>query len=116
MTDSRRLFLIRALHSAIYLVMATASLVVLFAGVTGARGTWLWIALALVTVESLVFIGFGFKCPLTAVAARYGASRDGAAFDTFLPDRITRHTFRVFGPIIAVGILLLAFRWMFSAW
>lgn len=116
MTDSQRLFIVRALHSAIYLVMAVASLVVLYAGLTGAQGPRLWIALALVFLESLVFVGFGFKCPLTAVAMRYGASRDGAAFDTFLPDRVTRHTFRVFGPIIAVGFLLLALRWLFSAW
>jgi hypothetical protein len=115
-TDSQRLLLVRALHSAIYLVMAAASLLVLFAGLTGARGPWLWVALVLVLVESLVFVGCGFKCPLTAVATRYGASPDGAAFDTFLPDRITRHTFRVFGPIIAVGLLLLALRWIFSVW
>ena len=115
MTDRQRLFFVRALHSAIYLVMASASLVVLFAGITGWKGDGLWLALGLVGIESLVFAAFGFKCPLTAVAVRYGASVDGAAFDTFLPDRITRHTFRIFGPIIVIGIVLLAVRWAISA-
>lgn len=115
MTDRQRLFLVRAVHSAIYLVMAVASLVVLLAGVTGMTGTWLWIALALVAIESLVFAAYGFKCPLTAVAVRYGASVDGGAFDTFLPDRITRHTFRIFGPIIVIGFALLVLRWALSA-
>ena len=53
------------------------------------------------------------KCPLTAVAVKYGATRDGA-FDTFFPERITRHTLTFFGPLIATGLLLLAVRWWVS--
>ena len=115
MTDGRRLALVRAVHTAIYLVMATASFVVLFGGITGAHGPWLWAAAALVAVESVVFAASGLKCPLTAVAVRYGAGRDGL-FDTFLPERITRHTFRVFGPLIAVAFVLLAVRRALGAW
>ncbi len=110
MTDAQRLTLVRAVHTAIYLVMASASLVVLYAGIVGARGVWVWAAAGLVGVESLVFAASGLKCPLTAIAVKYGAGSDGL-FDTFLPERITRHTFKVFGPIILVGFLLIAARW-----
>jgi hypothetical protein len=104
------LALIRALHTAIYLVMAASVLAIFFAGATGAMGTWLWVALVLAAGESAVFFGNGMKCPLTAVAVRYGAST-GHVFDTFLPERATRYTFRVFGTLLVVGVALLAARW-----
>ena len=110
MTDAQALTLVRAAHTAIYLVMAAASLLVLYAGITGASGRWLWIAAGLVAAESAVFVAAGLKCPLTALAVKYGATKDGA-YDTFLPERLTRWTFAVFGPVIVVGFGLLAVRW-----
>ncbi len=97
----------RAIHTVIYAVMASATFVVLYAGVTGMAGAWLWAALGLVGVESAVFLGNGFRCPLTAVAVHFGAD-EGA--DTCLPERFTRYTFRVFGPLIVVGVALVALR------
>ncbi|MBX3480286.1 MAG: hypothetical protein KF842_07790 [Caulobacter sp.] len=111
MTDPQRLMLVRALHTAIYVIMATAVLLVLFAGLTGATGPWLWVALALVGIEVVVFAGSGMKCPLTAVVARYSGERPLVS-DTFFPERCTRHTLRVFGPLIGLGVLLLAIRWI----
>lgn len=115
MTDPERLALVRMVHTAIYLVMAASSLAVLYAGLTGAHGRWLWVAACLVAMESLVFAASGLKCPLTAVAVKYGATKEGV-FDTFLPERITRHTFHVFGPIILLGFGLLAWRWWSASW
>eukprot|EP01036_Dinobryon_divergens_P005641 gene5642-biopygen5028 len=85
-TTAQILALIRTVHTAIYLVMVAAIVVLLYGGVTGQSGPWLWGALGLLAVESAVFAGFGFKCPLTALAVRYGA-RTGHVFDTFLPER-----------------------------
>lgn len=110
MTDAQSLTLVRAAHTAIYVVMAASALVVFYAGVTGAHGVWLWVAGGLVAIESLVFAANGLKCPLTAIAVKYGATKDGA-YDTFFPERITRHTFTVFGPLIVLGFALLAGRW-----
>lgn len=56
------------------------------------------------------FAAFGLKCSLTAIAVKYGATKDGA-YDTFFPKRITRWTSAVFGPVILVGFGLLAVRW-----
>ena len=115
MSRAQRLALVRAVHTAIYLVMATSSLVVLYGGLSGAHGPWLWTAAALVAVESLVFVGCGMKCPLSGVAVKYGAG-GGALFDTFLPERMTRHTLTVFGPIVLAGFVLLALRWRWLGW
>jgi len=110
-----RLALVRALHTAIYLVMASAVCGVLFAGVTGSHGPWLWGAVGLVLIESLVFAASGMRCPLTAVAVKYGAASTNPA-DTLLPERFTRLTFRIFGPLILVGFALLAARALGLGW
>ena len=109
MTDNQWLALIRVLHTTIYLVMAASTFVLLYAGITGAQGPWLWIALVLLGVEVIVFVGNGMKCPLTALAVRYGAET-GYVFDTFLPGRATRYTFNFFGTIMVVGLGLLVLR------
>lgn len=109
MTDTRRLTLVRAAHTAVYLVMVAAIIVLLCAGATGYAGPLLWIALGLLAVETVVFVGNGFTCPLTTLAVRYGAEK-GHAFDTFLPECVTRYTFRFFGSLTGVGLVLLAVR------
>jgi hypothetical protein len=111
MTDPQRLALIRAIHTLIYLVNAIAILVIDYAGVTGRSGSWLVVALALALTEVVVFTASGMKCPLTAIAVKYGAG-EGPIFDTLLPERLTRNTLRIFAPLLAVGLLLLAARWL----
>ena len=111
MTDEQRLGLVRGVHTAVYLVMAASVFVLLYAGISGASGPWLWWALALISVEIVVFVGSGMKCPMTALVSRY--DRDGnRVSDTFMPERITRHTLRVFGPLIVLAFGLLATRWL----
>ena len=109
MTDRQRLTLVRTVHTVIYLVMASSAFAMLYAGATGAHGRWLWLASGLMAVEIVVFTASGMKCPLTAIAAKNGATLAGVS-DTFLPERVTRHTLRVFGPLIIVAIVLLAAR------
>ena len=115
MTDGQRLRLVRAVHTAIYVVMASASFVLLYAGVTGAHGWWLWLAAGLVTVEIAVFASSGMRCPLTAIAEEIGATRGGVS-DTFLPECMTRHTFQFFAPLILLAIALLAGRFWWFGW
>ena len=111
MTAPPRVALVRGVHTAIYLVMALATFVVLYAGATGAHGAWLWVAAGLIGVESVVFAASGMRCQLTAVVARYDAGGTGVP-DTFLPERLTRHTLQVFGPLVLLGFGLLAVRWV----
>ncbi|TAJ62673.1 hypothetical protein [Brevundimonas sp.] len=111
MTDEQRLALVRGLHTVVYVVMAASVFVLLYAGVSGARGTWLWWALGLITVEIVVFLGNGMRCPMTAMVTRLGKAGSGIS-DTFFPEKITRHTLRVFGPLIVLAFSLLAVRWL----
>lgn len=106
----KQLRFIRAIHTAIYLVMATSTFALVYAGVTGTQGVWLWVALILLAVETIVYLGNGMRCPLTALAVRYGAEK-GYVFDTFLPERATQYTFNFFGTVMVIGLLLLVLRW-----
>jgi hypothetical protein len=73
------------------------------------------VAAGLVAVECLVFATSGMKCPLTAVAVKYGAAQ-GAPHDTYLPERFTRLTFRIFTPLIVLGAVLVAGRAFWFGW
>lgn len=108
MTDRQRLRCVRALHTMIYCIMSGAICTVAYAAVSGAAGVWLAVALTLTGAEVLVFARFGMKCPLSAVASAYGAK---PGEDTFFPEAMTRHTLRVFGPLLGIGIALLLARW-----
>lgn len=110
MSDAQILTGIRAVHKLIYVVMALSTFTLVYAGVTGQSGAWLWVALGLLAVEVVVFVGCGFKCPLTALAVRYGAV-DGHAFDLYIPASIARHTFWFFTSVMVIGLVLLALRW-----
>lgn len=109
--DTRRLGWVRSVHSVIYVTMAAATLAVVFAGATGSHGTWLWMALGLLGLEVVAFVGNGLECPLSGLAVRLGAER-GGAFETFLPERVARHTFAFFGTLLGLGLALLTARWL----
>ena len=47
MTDPQRLGIVRGVHTLIYIVMATSTLLLVYAGLSRAQGWWLWTALAL---------------------------------------------------------------------
>ena len=112
MDDERRLQLVRALHTAIYLAMSAAVLLIVAAGIFGVRGPWLWVALTMAAAEAVVFVGSGLKCPLTAVVAKY--AHGAHVSDTFLPEGLTRHTLTVFGPLLVLGVALIVARGLAS--
>jgi hypothetical protein len=100
------LALIRSVHTAIYIILAASVCLLFFAAIT-AYSSPLVIATAIaVAIEVVVFTANGFKCPLTGLAQKYGAEE----FDTVLPARITRLTFRVFGTMLALTGLIYIVR------
>jgi len=115
MTPAHALSWVRGIHTTIYLLMASAVFAMLYGAISGAHGPWLWLAISLVALEATVFGASGLRCPLTAVAAHYGAARAGVA-DTFLPERFTRHTLHVFGPLTALAVFLLVARGWWVGW
>jgi hypothetical protein len=58
-------------------------------------------------ITIIYIIASGRKCPLTDLAKKYGAEK-GYVFDTFLPESLTKYTFRFFGLLLVIGLILLA--------
>ena len=106
----QRLTAVRIAHDTVYVVMSVATLAVLYAGLTGAQGRWLGVALALIAIEIAVFVGFGLRCPLAILARKYGAET-GHAFEVWLSARMARVAFVAVDAVAAIGLALLAARW-----
>lgn len=107
--DPRWIDAVRGLHTLIYVVMAGSTLTLMFVAITGRLYGALWITGPLLTVEVLVFVTAGLKCPLTGVVDRL-SRKPGSVPDTYLPDWLTRRTLLIFGPVLPVALMLLVAR------
>jgi len=105
----QKLFAVRAVHTVIYILMAISVVYILVSAIAGRSGPALFVALGLVTIEIVVFVASGMRCPLTALARKLGAQK-GYAFDTFLPEMVAKHTFWFFGALLAIGLGLWLLR------
>ena len=104
-----KLTLVKGVHTAFYIGQVAAIAYILRAGITGHRGTHLHQAFALAAFEGVIFVGNGARCPLTVLAKRWGDPK-GYVGDTFFSEHCTRHTFSVFGSLLALGCALVALR------
>jgi hypothetical protein len=71
--SDRRLVAVKALHTVAFAAVELCVAVVLADGLRGRTSRRTAVAAAVVLGEIAVFLGNGARCPLTAVAARYGA-------------------------------------------
>ena len=106
MTNAQKLTLVRVAHAAVFIVMTISTVAVLYAGVTGARGPWLGVALFMLAGEVVVFVGNGMRCPLTTWAVNYGAE-SGHVFDVFAPNWLMQALFRTETVLALLGIALI---------
>jgi len=83
------LLAVKAVHSAIFLVMVAAIGWLVATGLRGRQDRTVALAAGLVAAESAVFVANRGVCPLTPLAERYGAARGGVS-DIFLPDALAR--------------------------
>lgn len=69
------------------------------------------LAIGVVALEVLVLLANGFRCPLTAVAARYTDERVDN-FDIYLPRWLARYNKLIFGSLYALGVIFTLLVWM----
>jgi hypothetical protein len=65
---------------------------------------------AAVMAEVMVLAMNGWKCPLTAVAARFTDDRRDN-FDIYLPRWLARYNKQIFGPLFVLGLIVSLLRW-----
>jgi hypothetical protein len=99
------LTLVRAVHSAVFLVELGAILWLVISGLVGRRDRTVAVAGVLVAAEAAVFVANSGVCPLTPLAERLGARR-GSVSDIFLPDPIARTIPIWSSALVATGIAL----------
>jgi hypothetical protein len=99
------LTVIRAVHSAILLVMLSAIGWLVATGFVGRRDRMVAIAAGLVAVEAAVFVANDGVCPLTPLAERHGARR-GSVSDIWLPDVAARTLPIWSSALVALGAVL----------
>ena len=66
--------------------------------------------IAIVFVEVAVLVANRWRCPLTAVAARYTEDRRDN-FDIYLPAWLARHNKEIFGGLYVAGIAYVVATW-----
>ena len=108
--SDRRLWRIRFLHTAIWAVIASAILAIPFAVLSG-RLELAALFSVLVWIEIGILLVFGWRCPLTGIAARY-TDEQADGFDIFLPPWLARNNKTVFGILFVFGEAMMLWRWI----
>ena len=102
------LALVKTLHTVIWAFFATCILAIPVLVYTNRPAPALFL-IGVVTIEVLVIVFNGWRCPLTNVAARYTSDRRDN-FDIYLPLWLAKHNKTIFGTFYVLGVLYAAVR------
>jgi len=109
MNQTHKLFLIKLIHTLIWLFFVAVIFYILYAGICDKITKYTWIGVGLVILEGIVLVVFKMFCPLTIIARKYSSSEKDN-FDIFLPNWLAKYNKLIFTTIYAVGLLLVLIR------
>jgi hypothetical protein len=105
-----RLRLIKAVHTVAWaFFVACIAAIPLLAG--AGRFELALLFMGIVAVEVVIIVVNRWRCPLTAVAARYTDDRR-PNFDIYLPEWLARYNKEIFGSLFGAGIVLTVVLWL----
>jgi hypothetical protein len=99
------LFGVKAVHSVAFFVIQSAIVYLVFKGWRRETDARVGIATAIACGETAVFVGNGFRCPLTGLAEDLGAEH-GQVTDIFLPKRLADNIANIYAPLLLLGLVL----------
>ena len=105
MDQNRALFLIKLLHTVIFIIMSAGVFFILYCGIAGVKNFLLVILIALILVEGFVLFLNKFECPLTTLAKKYDDQLERYT-DIFLPRWFTPFVVPVFTALFLIGLIL----------
>jgi hypothetical protein len=111
MLSSKKIFIIKFVHSVIFIFMVACLAYILYCAVARRYDWTLLIALVAIFIEGLALLLNRCRCPLTSLAERCGAA-NGAVTDIFLPDWLTRHTFKISTVLVIIELIWLAWGYL----
>jgi hypothetical protein len=100
--------LIKLAHTVVWAVFA-GSIVAIPVLAWRSRYPAAGLLIAFVMIEVLILVANGWRCPLTAIAARYTDDRRDN-FDIYLPLWMARYNKTIFGSLFAAGLLFTVIR------
>jgi hypothetical protein len=105
----RSLFFIKFVHTLIFVFFSVCIGIVIFSSASGLISWLTWTAFVLVLIEAAVFLGNGYRCPLTDYAEKMGAT-NGSVADIFLPPWFAKRLPVIAGSIFIVASVVLVLR------
>ncbi len=105
MTRTLLLVTVKALHSAIFLILQSTIAFLVISGLRGRTDRRAAAAAVLVGGECAIYAANHFRCPLTALAEELGAE-SGSVTDIFLPRWLAANIANIYGPLFAIALLL----------
>lgn len=96
---------IRAVHTALWGLVFTSIIYVLYCSIYQIQNHLVTVAIGIVLLEGLVLILNEGTCPLTNLAKRYSDNHE-LGFDIYLPQWILRRHKLILGTVFGVGLAL----------
>jgi hypothetical protein len=106
----QRLIAVKVVHTIAWAFFAGCILAIPVASWRGRHAAAAWL-IGIVFVEVAILLANGWRCPLTAVAARFTQDRRDN-FDIYLPEWLAKHNKLIFGAIFCLGLAFALFRWL----
>jgi polyferredoxin len=100
---------VKAVHTIVWAFFAACIVAIPLASWRDEHGVAAWLA-GIVSVEVVVLVLNGWRCPLTSVAARYTDDRR-ENFDIYLPLWLARHNKMVFGTLYVASVAFAISQW-----
>ena len=97
------IFAIKAVHTLAFAVIQTCIFYLLYKGLRGQSDRKAAVAATVAIGESAIYVGNGFRCPLTKLAEDLG-SEHGAVTDIFLPGWLASNVARIYTPLLVLAI------------
>ena len=96
---------VKVFHTVAWFSIEACMVYLLYAGLRGRTDRRAAVAAAVVGGETLVFVGNGFRCPLTPLARRLGDPH-GSVTDIYLPGWFAHNLPAIHVPLILLAVAL----------
>jgi hypothetical protein len=111
--SERKVFVIKFTHTLIFFFMCSCLAYILYCSLTATFDWVLVIAIGTIMLEGMALLSNGWRCPLTIMAEKYGVVKGGVT-DLFLPECISRNTFKVSTVLFICELIVLGVRYYFA--
>ena len=109
MDNESKLFIIKSIHTSIWVFFVSIIIYNLYSGLTDKVTLYTWMGIGLIIGEGLILLLFKMSCPLTVIARNYSESQKDN-FDIFLPNWLAKHNKLIFTSIFVIALIMVIYR------